>query len=60
MLESLACNQGCTGLLDLLVLRLDSLAIDEDTLALIWLWLSPFSDIRRKLHDDFLLRPFEE
>lgn len=42
-------KKGASRLFDLLRLELDSLSVDEDTLALVRLGPSPFSDFSREL-----------
>ena len=43
-----------------LVLQLDCLSIDEDTLALVWLWFPPHAYLCGKLHDHLFLRTLQK
>ena len=47
-------------LLNLLRFQLDGLAIDEDTLPLVWLRFPPHPDLGRKLHNHLFLNSFEK
>lgn len=53
-------NTHTQRLFNLLRLQLDSLAVDEDTLALIWLWPSPFADLSGELRHLALVDTLEE
>lgn len=47
-------------LFDLLRLELDRLSVDEDTLALVWLGASPFSDLGRELGHNSLVDTLQQ
>lgn len=48
------------SLFDLLLLQLDRLVVDEDTLALVWLRWSPLSDTASKRHEHLLIHALEQ
>lgn len=45
---------------NLLCLQFDRLSIEEDTLALVRLWLTPLSDLRRKLCYNLLVTALQK
>lgn len=53
-------NTSAQSLFDLLCLELDSLSVDEDTLALVRLWPSPLPNLRRELGHLALINTLQE
>ena len=53
-------KKGASRLFDLFRLELDSLSIDEDTLALVRLGASPFSDLSRELGHNSLVDTLQQ